>query len=519
MKSLKIVYTIGLIGILSSCADFLTEDPKSQIAVSQYFTSPEDAYSVVNGLYRLGVPSFYIGSFAGSNMMMGGYMSGYFDNERRGERPGPQEAINLSLNGENLSEYLGSWWFDCYNAISRSNTAIKYIPTIPGLANEEMNDLLAEARFFRALNYFYLVKNFGDVPLIEEPYESLENIFSERTSSEEVYNLIVADLNWGIKNSTLPYTPFHSNGFRITKAAIAGLLADVYLQMSGYPLEKTENYAHAAQTAKLIIESGGFQLIEHGASLENSAYNKMRTSDTESEYIYSIEYNADLAPNTNPQYSYPGNNRPASVKYGNTYVAYKPSEDYINMYMPFDLRVQNKQYFYNEIEVGDQVFAFNFHAPYIWHDDVALFESGRGDKDIKALTYAEVLLIAAEAIAQSGGITDEAVTYLAMVRSRAYPDSSLDEVKANLVSLSKNEFIEEVYKERLRELPFSFKIWSDIQRTRLYPTVTGKGQIRFENFAGQENGWGRTFQEYHLLFPIPEKEMQRNPNLTQNAGY
>lgn len=341
----------------------------------------------------------------------------------------------------------------------------------------------------------------------------------ETTNTEEVYNQIVDDLKWGLENSSLPYIPFHLNNFRITKAAIATLLADVYLQMSGYPLTNEDNYSLAADAAKLVIESGAFKLIENGKTPSASAYNVMRTSDKELEYIYNIEYDEDLAPNSDPKYSYPANERPTNVKYGNVYVAYKPSEEFLKMYEPFDLRIQNKQFFYNEIKIDNQTFTFNFTAPYIWHDDKALFVTGRGDKDVKVYRYSELLLIAAEAIASSDGVTDEAVSYLAKVRNRAYPNVTIEDLKKELSSLSKEEFIKEVYKERLRELPFSFKIWSDIQRTRLYPKFDSIEKVKFENIIGQDNGWGKTYQEFHLLYPIPTKEIQSNPSLTQNPGY
>lgn len=159
MKNCYIVRNLLFVVLLvnASCSDFLMESPKNQIAVSQYFNSEDDAYSIVNGIYRVGVPTFYNGSFAGSNMMMGGYMSGYFDNERRGERPGPQEAVDLSISPDNLSEYLSDWWSQCYDAISRANIAIKYLPTIEDLSSSKSDNLIAEARFFRAMNYFYLV--------------------------------------------------------------------------------------------------------------------------------------------------------------------------------------------------------------------------------------------------------------------------------------------------------------------------------------------------------------------------
>ena len=132
-----------------------------------------------------------------------------------------------------------------------------------------------------------------------------------------------------------------------------------------------------------------------------------------------------------------------------------------------------------------------------------------------------MLLIAAEAIAQSEGVTNEAVTYLADVRSRAYWQTDRNEIISELQGLSKDQFIEEVWKERYRELPFDFATWPDIQRTRKYPvtSMSNPGEVNFVDLIGHQNPFGATFQEYHLLWPIPNTVLQKNPELVQNPGY
>src|SRR5690606_22025341 len=151
----------------------------------------------------------------------------------------------------------------------------------------------------------------------------------------------------------------------------------------------------------------------------------------------------------------------------------------------------------------------------------ALFETGRGDKDLKVYRYAEVLLIAAEAIARTEGVTAEAVGYLADVRSRAYWKTDRNDIVSQLQGLTEQAFIEEVWKERLRELPMEVRMWSDIQRTRLYPETRSEnpGEVQFVNVIGHSNNWGQTFQERHLLLPISQNELDRNPELIQNPGY
>ena len=516
----KILFIFFGCVLLGSCEDFLVESPQTEQSLDDYFQSAEEARSLVNTLYRAGATGFYnTGGFRGSVVMMGGYISGLFDNEAKGERIEPLRAQELSFNAVNMAEYLDEWWSRAYNAIATANTAIQYIPTTPGLSETASQQLLAEARFFRAFNYFFLVKNFGAVPLITEPYNSLDGILVERDSEATVYDQIVSDLNWVINNGGLATSPFPMNGFRITEGAAATLLADVQLQRAGYPLQAEDGYAKAADAARVVINSGEYALISNGATPEESAYNVMRTSDVEPEYLYSIEFEAEIEPNPAPGVSLPGDVRPPALKYTRTLNAYRPLNEYVQLYdADQDLRIQNQQLFFNAIEVEGQLFELGEYAPFLFYDETALYETGRGGQDIRVYRYAEVLLIAAEAIAQSEGVTPEAVSYLADVRSRAYWQTDRSEIEATLSGLSEQAFVEEVWKERYRELALDYKVWSDIQRTRLYPVALG-GDIDFVNVVGHTNPWGATYQEFHLLFPISDNELQRNPKLEQNPGY
>jgi len=521
-KIAKILLASVFVLTFCSCEDFLEEEPKSQISVDQFFKDQGDVESVVNSLYGSGVLNRYRTGDFQINEMLGGYLSGFFENERT-ERPGPFEANNLTLNSDNLDAYLFAYWRDAYDAISRANTAIKYIPEVEGISASEGNRLLAEAKFFRAFNYFHLVRDFGDVPLITEPYESLDNLYVARSPSEDIYSLIIDDLNWALTNGDLPKITFYSNGHRITEGVVAATLANVQLQKAGFPLlGGAESYAKAADAARLVINSGNYSLTSHGETLENSAFNKNRTSDSSNETVFAIEINqqyrqSNLYALTVPKYAaVPG------VIPGDVWIVYRPLEEYLRIYDPAkDLRIQNHQLWYSSIDRNGLTYDFNGNwAPFVWYDEEALFETGKTERDIKISTYSEILLIAAEAIAQSTGVTSEAVEYLADVRSRAYWNTDRSQIESELAGLSKEQFIEEVWKERLRELPFLFKTWSDIQRTRMYPVTSAEnpGEVEFVNVIGHINPYGATYQEKHLLLPIATRVKDRNPEITGN-GY
>lgn len=521
-KIASILLTSVFVLILCSCEKFLEEEPKNQISVDQFFKVPEDVESTVNSLYANGVLNRYRSGDFQINAMLGGYLTGLFENERT-ERPGPFEANNLTLDPDNMDGYLSDYWRDAYDAISKANTVIKYIPEIEGISASEGNRLMAEAKFFRAFNYFALVRDFGDVPIITEPYESLDNLYVPRAPSADIYALIIDDLEWALANGGLAKVPLYSNGYRITEGVVAATLANVQLQKAGFPMQGgTESYAKAADAARIIINSGQYSLEPNGSTPEESGYNVIRTSDTSTESVFALEIDpqyrtSNLFALTVPKYAaVPG------VIPGDVWIVYRPLNEFLRIYDPTkDLRIQNQQLWYSSIDRDGITYDFNGNwAPYIWYDEEALFQTGKTGKDININLYSEILLIAAEAIAQSTGVTNEAVQYLADVRSRAYWQTDRGQIESELDGLSKDQFIEEVWKERLRELPFIFKIWSDIQRTHLYPVTSASnpGEVNFVNVIGHSNPYGATYQEKHMLLPIATQVKDRNPELTKN-GY
>ncbi|WP_186756922.1 RagB/SusD family nutrient uptake outer membrane protein [Echinicola salinicaeni] len=527
MKKIALILINAL--LLASCSDFLKEEPRDEMSSGQFFSVPEHAYSAVNSLYRNGGPQIVnsASSYGGSRSMLGGYMSGYFDNEYKGQEPHVQNSLQLTLDGRNTSTYLTSLWGDMYRGISRANNAIKYIPETPGLSAEEANNLLAEAKFFRAFTYFYLVKMFGGVPVITDPYESLEDLYIARGTVKEVYDLIVEDLEFAANQDGLGMASMGNNEKRISQSTAAALLSEVYLTMSGYPLQE-DHYEDAAFWAKEVINSGAYALEQHDYDAQdnlianNSAYNKIRKSDVSAgEYVYFIEYQEGISTSSYPVYCYP-TSVTSEVAYSITNGGYLPMDEFYWAYDPdSDLRIQEKQFFHSQI-TGEDGSTIDFpKAPYYWHDDLALSETANSGKDIPVMTYSNVLLIAAEAIAQSEGVTDEAINYLSAVRGRAYWEMDENDIKQSLNGLSVIDFTEEVWKERFRELVFEFTLWDDVQRTRKFPVTSASnpGEISFVDAVGANNILGKIIEEKHLLFPLPETELQRNPELEQNPDY
>jgi hypothetical protein len=528
MKYLKIKVFLSLMLLMASCSDFLEEEPRDQQSVDQFFSEPGQAQSAVNFLYQNGTPQMYLsqGVFSGARIMYLQYLSGFFDNEFNGQERQVDLAQQLAISPTEIDATLNGIWASLYVGISGANLAIANIPDTPGLSETERTDLIAQASFFRAYAYFHMVRIFGDVPLILEPVGSLDEIFVPRSPVSEVYAQIVTDLNIATAAGSLPNGNMVDNGFRITRETALMLLADVYLTMSGAPLSDNR-YANAAEAARAVINSGAFSLTPHDTDedgnviLENSAYNKMRRAKTLSnDYIYQIEYEVGIRSFPYPQWSFPASTSGSvGSAYANINNAYGPRPELYAQYdQNLDLRAQEKQFFHTTFTTtgGDEI-TFPV-TPYIWLDEEVFFTTAQSAKNLRVYSYPEALLIAAEAIAQSEGVTAEAVDYLTQVRARAYWTTDPETIRTELAGLSVGDFVEEVWKERNRELIFDFKLWFDMIRTRKYP-AGADGDVTFVDLVGRQNTFGQTFEEKHLLLPISDSEMQRNPELTQNPGY
>ena len=173
--------------------------------------------------------------------------------------------------------------------------------------------------------------------------------------------------------------------------------------------------------------------------------------------------------------------------------------------------------------------ADNTPSPYFFYDWGGIKVENASGRHFAIYRLAEMYLFAAEAIAQAEGVTAQAVTALASIRARAYEYGGVtkDDIVAELSALTKDEFIEQVWLERYRELVFEFKDWNLIQRTRKYPKTNAMdasiplGTAQFVDITTVGTGFSGTklFTVDNLLWPIPYTEMERNPNLTQNPGY
>ena len=461
-------------------------------------TSKQKAFSDVNSakeatgrLYKVGLPKLYFDTDAeeGVTLAWSAYLSGLIESEAR---TAFYPALNAQkLNSPEVQKLAQKLSDECMKGIALADSILLLLPQTQGLAADEQAQLLGEAHFFRAFNRFYLLRTFGAIPTIHE---------EQKKYLETSYRLIEQDLQRAI--ALLPDREKTLTPFRVSQYVARALLGEVYLQMSGYPLQQAR-YKEAVAILSPIVNAGKYHLMANGSSEEQSAFNKLRTEPHCEEYLFTLrgESSMPLAAYAFPREAKAWGRLGAST----TFNAFKPTQLLMSAYGETDLRGKDRQYFhtfYKVSEGGKTVFEIFDPAPWFWIQSTV--ESiGNKQVEIGLYPYSEVLLMLAEAQLNYEEGTNTAVSYLAEVRARAL-QIEVAEVTFALAPLSKEKLQEEIRLERLRELPFQMKQLWDIQRTRKYPKLERTG-LRFVPLAQTRTPQGHQFspQDLHLPFPTP----------------
>ncbi|MEX2567474.1 MAG: RagB/SusD family nutrient uptake outer membrane protein, partial [Cyclobacteriaceae bacterium] len=428
-----------------------------------------------------------------------------------------ETAQNSDLNNlygliyDGHTQHIVNWWNGLYRIVGQANLVIE---NVPGIEMDETRkaQILGEARFLRAWAYFHAVRMWGDIALITKPQTATsENFYPERSSQEEVYNLIVADL-LEAESAGLPWM---DGSGRVSQAAAKALLAKVYLTMAGFPLNKgTSHYELAAdKSMEIIANPGSIDLFDSYADIRNVA------TDNTVEDIFEIQFLANIAGNPLQQPMLPYY-KPISAGAATGIGTTVPTEPFYQSYELGDLRAENQQgFFYTSYFHFGNGEVYDLGGPYIFkHFDVlthgkpGVAGTGRSDLNMPQIRFAEVLLIYAEAQNEVSGPKQEAYNALKRIRDRATLTTP------NLNTFTQDTFRKLVWRERWHELCYENITWFDMVRLRkVYNSIDND----FDDFVGHVNlSSNQALQEKHLLFPIPVPELVNNPNLApQNQGY
>jgi hypothetical protein len=462
---------LSLVIFAASCKK-LVEKPISFVQPTDFYTTPSQIQA----------------TFAAAMNKVWDYWGGYGYGMSNFVNDDQYEGGDLIIGNNHGSDL----WSAHYGAIMNLNAAIKAMKAgnlKASASQDEIDELIAEAKFIRGWNYFMLVRMFGDLPLITEDTEDPTTAKISRSPIADVYALIVSDFTEA--STKLPATWDDAPG-RPTSGAAKGLLAKTYLTMATAPMNDVSNYAKAADYANQVIQEGQYSLVP-------DIFNVFSTSTKYGpEMMWSLNSNySDI--NTDPQIYRPG----ILGGWGDNRVQpeWEQKIPDIPRKQAFILtEVDGVKY----TDWTDEQYPFIKKFMYDNEDD---FNNYSSVMNMPVIRYADVLLIYAEAANMANGSpTQAAADAVNAVIDRANGYAVLPQHPRLTTSMTAQAFDAAVIEERNQELCFEYDRWFDLIRKRMLKEVSIP--------SIQQN---ITDDDY--LFPIPDVDVELNTSITQNPGY
>lgn len=487
-KLIRILFSFALIGLATACSeDFLEKEPLGEITEDAYFKTETHAIEATNAVYNiLRRWEVHVFSYVGMTDIVS-------DDADKGSTATDAsfllEIDNLSYNATNIAPL--TVWNGYYQGIHRTNVAITRIPNIEMDQNLK-NRLIGENKFLRAYFYFNLVRWFGDVPLNTEPLTP-DKFVQPRAPKAQVYAQIIQDLEDAA--AALPLSYPNSDKGRATKGAANGMLARVYMTLGDFPKmeQKALEVINSGQYA-LYPDFAGFFRYEGELSSE-SIFEVVTTTDDQG--LGGSQYNEVQGVRGVPNLGW-GFNR--------------PSDDLVKAFEPGDPRREATILYVGEVlpdgsavvEDNPEIINERYNQK-AWVPRRADGRNGAGGGNIRILRYADVLLMAAEALNENDK-PQEALTYLNQVRTRARGNRPASVLPVVTVT-DKAQLRQRIWQERRVELALEQHRWFDLVR---------QGRV-----SAVMKAHGKNFQEgKNELFPIPQNEVDISGGvITQNPGY
>ncbi|GAB3263057.1 RagB/SusD family nutrient uptake outer membrane protein [Larkinella harenae] len=476
----KICFLLILAATVSSCKDFLALTPEHQISDQTFYKTQNDFETALLGVY-----STFRGLFSTSTVL---YMTELTTDNTEIQWSSPsanemqmdQNAV-VSTNG-----FIQGTWNTCLYTISRSNAIINRIDAID-FDQATKDRIKGEAKFLRAYSYFYLVRLFGNVPLIQQEFSSPAQVAAADLTlkpSAQIYEEILRDLS---EAETLLPAALNNDRTRASRSTVKAVLGKVYLTL--------KNYDQAAAKLKEVIDARQYSLVADYRTLFTNGNNNLTESIFEIQFVsgrsIGNNYSALFTPAITSMAIFQNNLQ------GSGRIV--PTRDIIRSYEPGDVR--------KTASTSDSVTLINgrkSYSPYgLKFVDFRAIDLSDGSVTFTQLRYADVLLMYAEVLNEQGKTT-EALPFINQIRKRVG--------LADLTGLNQAALRLAIEKERRFEFLYEGQRWFDLVRTGRAQTVLNA------HFASQNLSF--RLDDFELIFPIPQNEVDLNPTtIKQNPGY
>lgn len=472
IKSILVIFLVVV--TTTACDDFLTVEPEGELLKEDFWKTTEDVEAALAAMYNA------LQSSTDENLIWG---------ELRADLHTVSLSDYASIAESNITPSNGAIsWSHYYNTINLANTLMYFNKQVYGndatFTEELMDQVDAEAMFVRALNHFYLVRLWNEVPLVNEPSISdTSSIFLAKSTEKEVLNFLIEDLT---KAKDMAIADIDVKG-RANKYSIMSLLADIYLW--------DEQYQNASDYCDSVMMAG------YSLQPYESYFDLYYPGNSPSESIFEIQFNEALYEESNPIY---GSLIPVSGT----------------------KQFTTNQYEVNELLNGNDIRSLEPYTPgnpnsVNKYSVINMFSginrtTAEEDANFIYYRYADIILIKAEALNELGGHEVEVNELLTLTKERAGITHSI----INGIS----ELRVEILDERAREFLAEGKRWFDVLRYSKRENFSNKDlivQIILEGVGVQQQAIlsAYVYDTLSYYLPIPENEILYNPNLVQNSFY
>lgn len=511
MKKINILLATLLLICFTGCDDFLETESKTSLTEDNFYKTEGE---VMMGLYAA------MDDVQGRLLEVFSYASLMSDESETGGGIGEgvykYKYDNFTYDVTTSPAWWNEWDYGLYNGVTSCNILIGKLNG-SSLNPTFVKSIDAEARFYRALFYFYLFMGYEQFPLIKQHMSTSEIYSVKKGTRDEIYDFMLSDLTDEVITH-LPDKANTDNG-RISKDAARVLKAKIIL----FHRDKTR-YAEALSIMKEIITGNRYSLI--------SDYSKiwLKSGEYGSESIYEVGFAGDNTSEGNPlARSLSGRSvkDPRSAEQGGLEEGWgqntMPSIIY-NMFKPGDTRregtvivyVDEKTKVSNLVTAGqlpagsaftisEQQENYEGLGHYKYHarkeSSTAINPLYNYSNTFRFYRYADVLLLAVELQARIGSVDSEGQGWFNQIRDRAFQDQLH---RIDLTSKSQSDALNIIFEERGYEFIDEMQRWFDI--------------MRFDK--GQEILSSKGWTEKHRYYPISQNEIDKSKGaLDQNPGW
>jgi len=477
MKSYKIIILTFLTVAILSCEKRLEEEVFSELSPSTLLTTEKGLSFLLNASYTYAHRSGAQESWAPYHM----------SSMTTGETWGVGGSIEslwvqeIDFTWTATHDHFLAVWQVHFNSVRDANIVLA------NLDNENFSDSFkqtteGEVHFLRGWNYASLYNWFGALPIYRN---STDDPLQPRASEEETRAFIEQELTLAV--NTLPNQAAQFG--RGSKGTALAVLTKFYLN--------TKQWQKAADAAQDLMDLGQYNLLDNYVDV--FAYD----NEGNEEIIWALPKDGAIVGETSqglnaltfpPDFPrpFPSN----GVFAARTYLF----DDFVNSFEEPDSRKNQIITEWTSTASGELVMGLGNDQSFPHKLPFEPNSTGAwAGNDLPVIRYSDILLSRAEALNEISGPTQEAIDLINEVRERAGASP------LNLGGYSKDSFRSAILQERSWEFFFEMKSRQD--------------QIRHNVFISNAQARGKNAQDFHKLFPIPQVELDANPDLEQNPGY